>query len=89
MTTVHTPGATCKHCGALHDHHSSVKENAVPKQGDFTICIQCGGHARFDAQLNLVPLDPTDIAWLQVNQPNTWIMMQAASLMIKQRIKQN
>ncbi|ARL77586.1 hypothetical protein BOC54_36935 [Burkholderia pseudomallei] len=40
---------TCPHCHALHEFHSDLtRPGAQPKDGDVSICINCGEFAIFD-----------------------------------------
>lgn len=46
----------CLICGYFVDRASSVTgKKGRPVEGDFTICLNCGGLHRFDQKLNLVP----------------------------------
>jgi hypothetical protein len=40
---------TCPHCGKFNDCHTCVSEpNAVPSDGDCTMCIGCGKWSTFE-----------------------------------------
>lgn len=54
---------TCPRCGYHMDTSSSVMDDgAVPRPGDVTICMNCGGLLAFDEDLRVqLPEDEVDI----------------------------
>jgi sugar (pentulose or hexulose) kinase len=42
----------CPVCGTAHDYQSSVTgDDAVPEDGDLTLCISCGSMLYFDMEI--------------------------------------
>jgi hypothetical protein len=61
MTTTMTtslPESACLGCGTLLDTATSLFEDAIPNDGDVTICIKCGHIMVFE---NNRPRNPTDV----------------------------
>jgi hypothetical protein len=52
MDTTILPVSNCSGCGTKLDAATAV--DAVPKHGDFSVCIECGTLHRFDAELRLI-----------------------------------
>ena len=52
----------CPSCKAVHPHVAEANGKSVPEDGDFSICVDCGALARFDASApgGLAPLTPED-----------------------------
>lgn len=51
---------SCPHCGAVHECHSDpLNKDAVPKDGDISVCIDCGEFSIFDLRERCLRL-PTD-----------------------------
>lgn len=49
---VRVPVATCPYCGSQHDHASGLSAH-YPEPGDVSVCIQCGGSARYTDSLSV------------------------------------
>lgn len=57
-----TPSSGCPNCGKVVDTAAGATN---PKEGDITLCINCGGIAKFTKDLTLEPL--TEEEEVQVN----------------------
>lgn len=54
----------CPHCGYYVDNATSVEEERIPSEGDWTICFKCEAVCRYTADLKmrvLTPEETTDI----------------------------
>lgn len=62
MTTSTTPANHCPNCGYATDHATSVGRDAVPKAGDFSVCVRCRCVAVFNADKTLrLPTSPAEL----------------------------
>jgi hypothetical protein len=57
MTTTRTQAIPCPSCGKALDAATSVFDDAVPRDGDVSICFACGHIMVFEGG---VPRNPTD-----------------------------
>jgi hypothetical protein len=89
MTTTRTDPQHCTACFKKLDAHTAVEGDHVPKEGDFTVCIGCGTASKFDKDLNLVPLTPDDVTYLETEAPETLMLLNQAAFLIRQRNAQN
>jgi len=55
------PESKCLGCGAKLDAYSSPKTSAMAKEGDISICLDCGHVAVFGKDLRLRPLTDEEI----------------------------
>jgi hypothetical protein len=57
MRTTEIEQDPCPFCGHMLDRVTAGPENpeAVPQEGDFTLCIQCGGLLVFDERVRVRP----------------------------------
>lgn len=52
---------TCPHCGAANDRYSDPKRpDATPKDGDISICVDCGECSIFDLHKQCLRLPSID-----------------------------
>ena len=60
--TTEMPLSYCPSCGYKMNAATSLENDAVPKSGDFSVCLRCGEILRFDENLLLrvVPLKEWD-----------------------------
>ena len=42
MITTRVEPNACLNCGTVHDSATGIKRDAVPKDGDWSICFDCG-----------------------------------------------
>lgn len=47
------PVSTCPHCQYEMDACTSVDGDAVPKEGDISVCLNCGSFLEFNHELGL------------------------------------
>ncbi len=65
MKTTHIPRSACPPCGYEMDTASPAGGGgAIPEEGDFTMCINCGATLRFNADLTLRSATLADIETL-------------------------
>lgn len=59
------PFSTCFNCGKRNDMATRVEgKNCMPKEGDASVCIQCGAVSMFDKKLRLVRMPESEFAEL-------------------------
>ena len=51
-----TPACTCAGCGHTFDAASALEGEAIPREGDLTLCIRCGAVYAFRADLTVRPV---------------------------------
>ncbi|MCA1404639.1 hypothetical protein I6F26_10445 [Ensifer sp. IC3342] len=59
-TTALTAGAICPFCGQRYDAASALDGDAIPGNGDLTLCMNCGEWAMFDSGVPGGLRKPTD-----------------------------
>ena len=79
----------CKSCHHIIDAHTSIGDDAIPNEGDLSICFYCGVVSTFDADLNLIPMTEEELSTLRVIDYDNWLNIQKAALYIQQHIKKN
>jgi hypothetical protein len=55
----------CSRCGYVMDAASALGENAVPAQGDVSICLNCGALYMLDDRRLWRAVTPADLAMLE------------------------
>lgn len=53
MNDVMTPATLCLHCGYLLNKTANPFSDALPAEGDFTMCVGCGNFLVFGKDLKL------------------------------------
>jgi hypothetical protein len=81
--------STCKCCKAKLNAVTGMNCNTVPKTGDITICANCGNTAKFDAQMNLEPLNDTELKQLQKQSPIDYFQFIHVATILKNRFAKN
>jgi hypothetical protein len=51
----------CPHCHERIDCSTGIKKDISPSEGDISICVYCGEPSKFDAQLNMVKLERSEL----------------------------
>lgn len=55
MADARLPKSICRICGYITDAATMFQDsNAIPKQGDVSLCLQCAAISVFDLNLNLI-----------------------------------
>lgn len=76
----------CPHCHELLDDYTAIESNIdVPKEGDFSVCFECGEILRFGPELKLYSASQQDIDELMLKQPETYNMLVTAQKEIRKR----
>ena len=50
----------CPYCGHEHDAATCIHEQAIPKDGDYSICIECGEVSKFTSEQGLKKIDDVE-----------------------------
>lgn len=89
--TTRTKVSQCMACFKVYDAHSQIldKEDAAPKEGDFSICLYCATICEFDADLNLVPATAEDLQDFREKQPEDYYKLLKAAIYIKEQTNKN
>ncbi len=59
-------------CGNCHKVLDAVTGKAIPKQGDISVCINCGEITEFDNDLTMKPVITPRMQTLQSDHPNIY-----------------
>jgi hypothetical protein len=62
MTDTRVPVSICAACGAPNDGAASYPKDAVPKDGDVSLCMYCGHLAMFASDLSLREVTSEELA---------------------------
>jgi hypothetical protein len=62
-----TPDNRCPYCGLTNDRASDPTGDAVPKRGDISVCIRCGGVGLFTRSLRVRKPSPAELAEAMAN----------------------
>ncbi len=81
-TTRTNESAICKSCLTVLDAATS-DENAVPSEGDITVCFYCTTVSKFDSELMLEPLNEFEQKQIQDDDPAMWGKIQHTIRQIK------
>ncbi len=76
----------CKACGGTIDviiGNGDVPQGHVPSPSDFAICNSCGVIGNFDKDMNIVECNDDDLDKLMDENPEMYIQMYSASILIK------
>lgn len=81
----------CMTCHYEFDSHSGIpiddESPRPPEKGDYSVCLNCGVLAEFDADLNLVALTADQLSELMLSDIQLYNILNRASLYILQRNK--
>lgn len=64
MRTTRTAASHCPGCGAVRDATSILMGDAVPSEGDLSVCMYCGLIFQFGRGLEQIPMSETEITAL-------------------------
>jgi hypothetical protein len=76
MKTIDTPADKCSSCGYRFNATTDLTGDAVPRPGDYSICIKCGHLMVFNDDLRL--REPTDAEIVEVAGDPQMLDMQKA-----------
>jgi hypothetical protein len=75
IKTTRTPVTHCSMCGSKLDCASGRKDYGPPREGDFSVCLNCGAVGCFTADLTVRgPLTPPELAaipadlWIRIDR---------------------
>jgi len=74
----------CPHCLKTHDRASCLDNDATPKDGDFTLCVQCGEWAIFDRKAPGRLRVPTVDEYMHIGQSDLMRKARAAWVQMKE-----
>jgi hypothetical protein len=90
VSTTKLPQAThCKSCLHEIDSVTALEDGSKPSENDLSICISCGTISMFDKELNIIPTPPEKLDEIKIMHYQTWLTLQKAAFLIKQRIIKN
>lgn len=78
---------SCRLCHNIIDAHASVKGDIAPRPNDFSVCLYCGTLSKFDEELNLIPLTPSELFTLNKENPETFDLLIKTRTVILQRLE--
>lgn len=70
MVTIHVPTSRCPHCDHELDAASGMTQDAVPKQGDFVVCIKCAEILKFSDTMKITKLNPAELLIICIQDPD-------------------
>lgn len=65
----HVLYTTCPHCGKEHDRAGGLTTHKMPKPGDISLCINCGGWNEYDDDLHMKKLPQETLEQIRKDDP--------------------